>query len=158
MRLITVFTDLESLAAPLNSIDITDVDLFEELSRGNGPSTLTIPNQPTVDDALEVPDDSIEEIPQVEVQNSETALAVVINHFSTGNPGAPILGLPQGLLAYESYQATASGSVWAPFHSQCDWKFAHWAKMCGPTSSTVMELLAIPEVCCVVFFISVLYY
>ena len=144
--------------ASLDATDLTDADVFEELSRGNGPSTLTIPNQPTVDDALEVPDDSIEEIPQVEVQNSETALAVMIDHFPTGNLGAPILGLPQGPSAYESYQATASGSVWAPFHSQCDWKFAHWAKMCGPTSSAVMELLVIPEVCCVVFFISVLYY
>jgi hypothetical protein len=146
------------LTASLNATDLTDADIFEELSRGNSPSTLTIPNQPTVDNALEVLDDSIEEIPQVEVQNSKMVLAVVINCFPTSNLGTPILGLPQGPSAYESYQATASGSVWAPFHSQCDWKFAYWAKMCSPTSSAVMELLVIPEVCCVVFFISVLYY
>jgi len=49
--------------ASLDTTDLTDADVFEELSRGNGPSTLTIPNQPTVDDTLEVPDDLIEEIP-----------------------------------------------------------------------------------------------
>ena len=80
--------------ASLDATDLTDADVFEELSRGNGPSTLTILNQPTVDNALEVPDDSIEEIPQVEVQNSKMVLAVVINCFPTSNLGTPIPGLP----------------------------------------------------------------
>jgi len=157
MRLITVFTDLESLAAPLDSIDITDADLFEELSRGNGPSTATTLNQPALDDTSEVPEDLIEGISQIEGQNSETALTVMIDHFPSGNPGMPIPGLPQGPSAYESYQATASDSVWAPFQSEIDWKFAHWAKMCGPTSSAVAELLAIPEVCHDLVFIFTLY-
>ncbi|KAF8271891.1 hypothetical protein EI94DRAFT_1697891 [Lactarius quietus] len=30
--------------------------------------------------------------------------------------------------------------------SQCEWEIAHWVKMCGPTSSVMEELLAIPEV------------
>ncbi len=151
-------TDLKLPTAPLDSTDVTDADMFEELSRGNGPSITTILNQPPIDDTLEVPEDPIEEIPQIEMQNSEMALTVVVDRFPSGNPGAPIPGLPQGPSAYESYQATASDSVWAPFHSQCDWKFAHWAKTCGPTSSAVMELLAIPEVHRDLFFISILYY
>jgi len=151
-------TDLELPTAPLDSTDVADADMFEELSRGNGPSIATILNQPAVNDTLEVPEDPIEEIPQIEVQNSETALTVVIDCFPSGNPGTPIPGLPQGPSAYESYQATASDSIWAPFRSQCDWKFVHWAKTCGPTSSAVTELLAMPEVHRDLFFISILYY
>jgi hypothetical protein len=157
MRLITVFTDLELLTAPLDSINITDVDLFEELSRGNGPSTTTTLNQPALDDTSEVPEDLIEGISQIEGQNSEMALMVMIDHFPSGNLGAPIPGLPQGPSAYESYQAAASDSVWAPFQSEIDWKFAHWAKMCGLMSSAVAELLAILEVCCDLVFIFTLY-
>ncbi|KAI9442877.1 hypothetical protein BJY52DRAFT_1206753 [Lactarius psammicola] len=41
---------------------------------------------------------------------------------------------------------TTGDLIWAPFRSQCDWEIAHWAKMRGPTSTAVMELLAIPEV------------
>jgi hypothetical protein len=120
MRLITVFTDLESLTAPLDSIDITDADLFEELSRGNGPSTATTLNQPTLNDTSEVPEDLIEEISQIEGQNSETALTVMIDHIPSSNLGAPIPGLPQGPSTYEFYQAAASDSVWAPFQSEID--------------------------------------
>ncbi|KAI9448874.1 hypothetical protein BJY52DRAFT_1206479 [Lactarius psammicola] len=58
---------------------------------------------------------------------------------------APIPGLRQGSLVYDSSQAAFGASVWAPFRSQCDWEVAHWAKMCGPTSSAVTELLAISE-------------
>ncbi|KAH9037408.1 hypothetical protein EDB83DRAFT_2228658, partial [Lactarius deliciosus] len=32
---------------------------------------------------------------------------------------------------------------WSPFRSQRDWDFARWAKKRGPTSTSVMELLAI---------------
>jgi hypothetical protein len=119
-----VVTDLELLTAPLDSTDVTNADVFEELSRGNGPSTATILNQPTFNNTLEVPEDPIEEISQIEVQNSKTVLTVVIDHFPSGNLGTLIPGLPQGPSAYESYQATASDSVWDPFHSECDWKFA----------------------------------
>ena len=94
MRLITVFTDLELLAALLDSPNITDVDLFEELSRGNGPSTATTLNQPTLNDTSEVPEDLIEEISQIEGQNSEMALMVMIDHFPSSNLGTPIPGLP----------------------------------------------------------------
>ncbi|KAH9169515.1 hypothetical protein EDB89DRAFT_2115055 [Lactarius sanguifluus] len=41
---------------------------------------------------------------------------------------------------------TPNTSIWAPFHSQCDWEIALWAKTCGPTSSALTELLRIPEV------------
>ena len=38
------------------------------------------------------------------------------------------------------------GHIWAPFRSKLDWEFARWAKLRGPTSTAVSELLAIDEV------------
>ncbi|KAH9967808.1 hypothetical protein BC827DRAFT_1122839 [Russula dissimulans] len=34
-------------------------------------------------------------------------------------------------------------SVWAPFHSECDWEVTSWAKMEGPSSSAVVEALGL---------------
>jgi hypothetical protein len=80
------------------------------------------------------------------VENSATASAVVVDKFPTGSPGAPIPGIPRGSHAYQSHQVMPEDSVWAPFRSQRDWEVARWAKMRGPTSTAMTELLAIPEV------------
>src|SRR6266702_2616706 len=71
---------------------------------------------------------------------------LVIDQFPHGCPGAPVPGMNQGSSTYEATRNTLGDSVWAPFRSQCDWEVAHWAKMRGPSSSAVTELLAIPEV------------
>ncbi|KAN0137995.1 hypothetical protein V8E53_004214 [Lactarius tabidus] len=47
---------------------------------------------------------------------------------------------------YHSSRKLFGASCWAPFRSQCDWELACWAKMCGPSSWAVEELLAIPGV------------
>ncbi|KAH9009002.1 hypothetical protein EDB83DRAFT_2509016 [Lactarius deliciosus] len=52
----------------------------------------------------------------------------------------------QGQSDYWSHEDALNTSVWAPFHSQCDWEIALWAKIRGPTSSALTELLQIPEV------------
>lgn len=70
----------------------------------------------------------------------------IIESFPHGSPGAPIPGVHQGSHAYQSSQEAFGPSIWAPFHSQCDWEIARWAKMRGATSSAVADLLAIPEV------------
>ncbi|KAI9459935.1 hypothetical protein BJY52DRAFT_1204009 [Lactarius psammicola] len=62
------------------------------------------------------------------------------------SPGAPIPGALQGLHVYQSSQEAFGPSIWAPFRSRGDWEIACWAKMRGPTSSAVADLLAIPEV------------
>ncbi|THU80172.1 hypothetical protein K435DRAFT_823723 [Dendrothele bispora CBS 962.96] len=38
------------------------------------------------------------------------------------------------------------GNVWAPFQSEIDWKVAKWAKLRGPSSTAVTELLSIDGV------------
>ena len=78
---------------------------------------------------------------------ADTSSMVVVEHFLLGNAGALIPDIPQGPLAHELNQATNAESAWAPFNSECDWKFARWAKTRGLTSSAVTDLLAIEEVC-----------
>jgi hypothetical protein len=82
----------------------------------------------------------------MKVGNTDAMPTVVIDHFPSMSAGAPIHGVPHGNSVYESQQGTDGESIWSSFISKCDWLFAHWAKMHGPTSSAVTELLAIPEV------------
>lgn len=83
----------------------------------------------------------------IQTEPGETSLNVVVKHFPHGRPGAPVTSIPQGSSIYESTQDRLGESLWAPFHSECDWEVARWAKMRGPTSTAMTELLAIPGVC-----------
>ncbi|KAH9010197.1 hypothetical protein EDB83DRAFT_2508909 [Lactarius deliciosus] len=62
---------------------------------------------------------------------------VIVDSFPHGIPGTP---MP------DPFQDALNTSVWAPFHSQCDWEIALWAKIRGLTLSALTELLQIPEV------------
>ena len=127
--------------------DATDADAFEMLSCGTNVGVL--PSHLPRPESIETPLAAISEDagqPPTRIETGESGITVIIDHFPFGSAGAPITG-PHG-------DATLNGpghvdprdSIWAPFRSQCDWEIAHWAKMSGPTSSAVTELLAIPEV------------
>ncbi|KAJ3784310.1 hypothetical protein GGU10DRAFT_376833 [Lentinula aff. detonsa] len=47
---------------------------------------------------------------------------------------------------YHNLKVTVT-NPWAPFESEIDWNIARWAKMCGPSSTALTELLAIDGVC-----------
>ena len=87
----------------------------------------------------------------------EDSGVVIIDRFPFGFPGAPITDPLDRLdSATENRSSPIGGrprgdSIWAPFRSQCDWEFARWAKLRGSTSSAVTDLLAIPEVCTVLY-------
>ncbi|KAN0141046.1 hypothetical protein V8E53_000802 [Lactarius tabidus] len=70
----------------------------------------------------------------------------IIDLFPFGQPGEPVPGMQQSSTLYEATRDSLGDFVWAPFRSQCDWEFARWAKMRGPTSTAVTELLAIPGI------------
>jgi hypothetical protein len=128
----------------LNSIDpadVIDADAFEALSQA---PIATNPDQQAADTILEDPDQQSFQI-NPDNSDTETTSTVTVDRFPFGSPGAPIPGMPPGPSSYES-QVTLAASVWAPFHSQCDWELARWAKMRSPTSSAVMDLLALPTV------------
>lgn len=70
--------------------------------------------------------------------------------FMKGKAGAPV-----GVRVSTEYDKIHSqlnefspGNVYAPFKSEIDWKFAKWAKLRGPSSSAVCELLEMPGVSC----------
>jgi hypothetical protein len=128
-----------------DAADVMDADAFEALAQDGTLSTETnsIQHRPTVEDDQGVSD---QESILIDMENSVAATSMVIDKFPTGSPGAPIPDMPRGFQAYESHQVRPGDSGWAPFQSQRDWEVARWAKMRGPTSSAVTELLAIPGV------------
>jgi len=126
--------------------NITDTDTFEELAQNNTCFVTTNTDQPTIDKSPCVPE-GLEQLPNdMEAGSTGAMPTVVINHFPSASAGAPIHSMPHGNPSYESQRGADGDSTWSPFTSQYDWLFARWAKMRGPTSSAVMELLAIPEV------------
>ena len=140
-----VYTDIDAIdlekdpSGTTEPADVTDANVFEVLTEHNVHPRTAVPNHCAVDP--EPSNTATEQLTPVDVPDAERSQMVVINRFLSGNAGAPILSM-----ARESHEDTAAQSVWAPFVSQCDWEVAHWAKMRGPTSSAVMDLLAIGEV------------
>jgi hypothetical protein len=73
---------------------------------------------------------------------------LTIDRFPLGRPGTVLIDdLSQDPCQASGSQGVSLGTIWAPFHSHCDWAIARWAKMRGPSSSAVTELLSIPGVC-----------
>jgi len=71
----------------------------------------------------------------------------VIEHFgSRGNARAPLDQDPS--LIYQQYQEELHdpNNIWAPFASKVDWEVAWWAKLHGPGSNSVSDLLNIEGV------------
>jgi hypothetical protein len=135
-----------------DTADTTDANTFEIITHTQTSwlldldSTTPSPEQiPSADVEAEV-ESRLETPPNpVEAGSADTHRQVVVEHFTYGAPGAPINDM-QGHSTFESGDAALGESVWAPFRSECDWRFAHWAKMNGPSSSALMDLLAIPNV------------
>ena len=137
-----------------DAADASDANLLEELANGTFLST-----NPEQVPPVQTPEHST--LPPIEPQppspalaqpiepnanNSEPTWPVFVTHFPFGSPGAPVTSAQQGTSIYHSSREAFGDSVWAPFCSQCDWEVARWAKMWGPSSSAMEELLAIPGV------------
>src|SRR5712671_968386 len=86
---------------------------------------------------------------QAEATDSVSGFLVVVDRFPFGHAGAPIStsGMHQEGTANDSGPEALGDTIWSPFRSQCDWEIAHWAKMCGPSSTALVEFLVIAEVC-----------
>ncbi|KAI1781775.1 hypothetical protein LXA43DRAFT_977924 [Ganoderma leucocontextum] len=70
-----------------------------------------------------------------------------VNRFPDPRAGAPLLTKESS--AYDNYQTELDPegeNPYRPFTSRLDWEIARWAKMRGPGSSAVTELLAIKGV------------
>jgi hypothetical protein len=133
-------------------VDGLDADVFDDVTDGVTVASMAIPEgvlpielaasiQPPPDPVIQNEDADLE-------ANSEPLANSTVTDFPFGSPGAPIPGADQGSesAVHQSSQAALSSSVWSPFSSRLDWEIARWAKIRGPTSSALTELLAIPEV------------
>jgi hypothetical protein len=71
-----------------------------------------------------------------------------VEHFPGTLAGTPILGASMQH-KYEQYGSRRGDlpNPYAPFCSKLDWEFACWAKLCGPGSNAITELLKIEGVC-----------
>ena len=138
----------------VDAADAADADIWEEMAMNPSLSTNPEPEPaeaqtptpitpPCVDSVLPAP------VPapiEPDASSSDTSCQVIVDRFPFGRPGAPITGADRGTSIYDSSRDVFGSSIWAPFHSQCDWEIAHWVKMHGPTSLAMEELLAIPGV------------
>jgi hypothetical protein len=73
----------------------------------------------------------------------------LFNDRADRNAGAPLPN--QTKTSYETYHHALANSnavpnVWAPFTSKIDWEIAKWAKLRGPGSTALSELLRIEGV------------
>lgn len=73
-----------------------------------------------------------------------------VEHFPGGLAGSPILKQLETTeyVKYGEFLDDIDGkkTIWAPFTSKLDWEIARWAKMRGPGSTAVSELLGIEDV------------
>ncbi|KAI9439121.1 hypothetical protein H4582DRAFT_2056961 [Lactarius indigo] len=124
-------------------VDSTDANTFEAIFGERNFSSVVTPELEHADEPQSLSPPPEPPIP--EACNPDTRPISFVDRFPHGHPGAPVAGTPQVSSTYGSTRHELRDSVWAPFRSQCDWEFAHWAKTCGATASAVTALLAIPE-------------
>jgi len=131
----------------VDAADSLDADAYEHLTDGVTVSNVAIPEGAPPIEQGEAEQPPPDPLIQVDEPNSEPMSELVITHFPTGHPGAPIPDVNQGSAMHQARQAAPDSSKWAPFCSKLDWEIACWAKICGLTSLALTELLGIPEVC-----------
>jgi len=139
-----------------NTTDIMDANVLDIITRiqtnelldleSNGPDPEQIPSA-----ELESPPEDLAN--PVEPSSVHTHPEEVVERFAHGKPGAPMDGL-QGCSIYDSSREGLGGTIWAPFQSEIEWDFAHWAKLNRLSSSALADLLAIPDVRPFFFFIT----
>ena len=86
---------------------------------------------------------------QTEVENSQKSSQRIEVISFGGMAGKPIqTGRSTSADCYQAEvdQGCETNNPYAPFNSQADWEFAKWAKLRGPTSTAVTDLLSIPDV------------
>src|SRR6266702_238344 len=119
--------------------DATDADLLEVLANDHSatnpeqdhPVEVQSPAPSPIEQQPPTPLPTHSTLPDADSLDAPPQL--VVDRFPQGSPGAPIPGEHQGSSVYHTSRVAFGASVWAPFHSQCDWEFAYWAKMRGVT-------------------------
>ena len=151
----TVIVHETDTGDPTDTAELIDADIYEQLTQ-NINNFMAYPEQghsAEIQSSTSAQPHSVtsQPMPPIHIDGGHHNLYLltdlVADHFARDSAGVQVPGVPQGLSLYQTSQEALGASIWAPFRSQCDWEIARWAKMRGPTSSAVADLLAIPGVC-----------
>ena len=109
-------------------------------------------------------DDSESELTESDSSSSATSLSISTTgphttlssnqHIYIKQFPSPFAGIPVKVAGSEpvyiqyARQLGRLDNPWAPFNSKLDWEIARWAKIRGPGSTAVTDLLRIDGVCC----------
>ena len=67
--------------------------------------------------------------------------------YPTSNAGVPITNTTSHPIPQGSYHPKSDSNPYSPFSDRMNWEIARWAKLRGPGSTAVSELLSIDGVC-----------
>ncbi|KAI0317280.1 hypothetical protein OF83DRAFT_157082 [Amylostereum chailletii] len=132
-----------------------DAELYNELMTTRWEPAIN-PNSPAGPDVSIDPAADSGEMP---AQTPATEQRQCSSVFPSSNPiivpfplqtaGAPISQL-RSPSEYEAQRMSndtqGTGNIWVPFKSKIDWTMAYWAKMRGPSSTAMTELLQMDEI------------
>lgn len=125
--------------------DLDDAMSVDEQSTGVAASMAI-----DVDDEPEEIDGDDEEVVEASVgEQADERSSPVIEKFG-GRAGEPVIS-PEITTVNVAYEASLGSSLstenpYAPFTSKLDWEFAKWAKLRGPSETSLTELLGIDDV------------
>ena len=134
--------------------DSDDTELQEDAPQPipSAPSAPSAPLVPSVPLATPAPSAGARE-PIAATRTSNTSPSEpkpYVERLSKGCPGAPlprVIGKDGHRLYQDDLHATGdTDNPWAPFKGKMDWEIARWAKLRGPGSTAVSELLSIDGV------------
>jgi hypothetical protein len=80
---------------------------------------------------------------------------IVVDRFPLASAGAPIpnhLPIHNSSQQYDTHFRLDPSNPYAPFTSKLDWEVARWAKLRGPSSTAMSELLKVTGVSINLFF------
>ena len=95
-------------------------------------------------------------------QNIETNLRQPIfvekysDKYANSHAGEPVPNIPSDTPAFAKYSSKIANSEtnpYAPFANKINWDIARWAKLRGPGSNSLAELLAVEGVCVLTVYI-----
>jgi hypothetical protein len=156
--------DEDEMPWPSPRYRATDLDADDDedaLMDGAGGPHSSVADSQDMDDENEGseddPDDEEEVVHEEELGGTDVHKDhIIIETFQPqyGDAGAAI-NRGSGTL-YKKYnndcQEDSEGNMYAPFKSKLDWDFARWAKLRGPSSTAINELLKIDGVSMIVLF------
>ncbi|KAI0356053.1 hypothetical protein OH77DRAFT_1503949 [Trametes cingulata] len=133
-----------------DSTEAEDAENFEDEAAWEAPPPSRTPPLRPVSPAAEEsahPSDEDDNPRQGRVHEQLRRSTYVVR-FPSPLAGAPI-SVDRTCSEYETFKRLSdsnNANPYAPFISEVDWKFARWAKMRGPGSTAVTELLSIEEI------------